>query len=66
MIQFGNGGFDAGVQASAWANYFAGADFRFRAPFRGPLEKSPGFYLKLPADAYDGRSDGDRSDFEWD
>lgn len=63
MIQFGRGGFRAGLQGSVWANYFAGADFRLRKAFGIPLEIAPGAYLKVPADAFKG---GTASDRGWD
>ena len=49
VLEFGPEGTRLGIQGSAWANFIAGIDFRFRYPFGDRAVFAPGAYLKFPS-----------------
>jgi hypothetical protein len=54
-----------GLQTSLWANYFAGADFRWRF-VNGGTYYCPGLYLKIPPLTGDADEIHHHHHFDWD
>jgi hypothetical protein len=48
VVQFGNENTGYGIQGSGWANYFLGADIRYRLGYRLHQTLAPGIYFKIP------------------